>query len=161
MKKIYFYDLSTKLLKLQEPFEIADDFECPLGCTDKVPQIYKRARYIIKFDESDDNWIYEKRDILLWCQVSDTTEHRERKRYYDDAIKFYNYFKHVDAESIGVHHQVNNNPDDLIIYLKDKVGTSIEITLSSFTLEDIIKWIENYESQKNLTIYESYLKMKS
>lgn len=153
MKKIYFYDTSTKLLKLSEPLLVNDDFECPAGCSDKNPDVSKRARYIIEFDENDNNWVYIKRDSYLWCHVTDTPEHRERQSYYNAALQFYNDFKQSEVEYAPDEYKYNNNPDDLVEYLKTKVDIKPEMKIDSYTVEDVVRWIENYESTKDLAAY--------
>lgn len=147
MKTIYFYDVNSKLMTAGS-FNVQDDWQPVIGATDKVPDVSKRVRYIIKWD--GDNWTYEKRNSLLWCHITDTPEHRERKSYYDCAIHYYNVIK--QDNDVDGNYKTDLNPSDLLQYLKDNETMDIDESAFRYTLKDVIKWIDNYESTKSLNI---------
>lgn len=148
MKYIYFYDTETKLLSLEQPYAAGDDFECSVGSTDKQPDLHKRARFLIKFDENNNDWVYEKRDTILWCHVTDTPKHRERKRYYDAALYYYTTIKQIQ----DIDYIPDNNPDDLLQFLKDNEDMEIIVINESLTLKDVVGWIERYEAEKDMNV---------
>lgn len=145
MKQIYFYDAQSKLFKATDNnFLVTDDWEPSEGVTDKVPDFSKRVRFIIKWGGED--WVYAKRDSILWTHITDTPEHRERKQYYDTALSYYNKIHQLSKPE----HEPDNNPDDLLQFLKDNVDAKVDAAGETYTLEDTIKWIENYEANKVL-----------
>lgn len=143
MKQIYFYDPSSKLYRHNaQPIYVADDWQAVPGATDKEPDFSKRARFVIKW--GGESWVYEKREVILWLNITDTESHRERKVYYEAALFYYHKLKQPQNEDGST----DNNPDDLIQFLKDNEDAEVESFDASHPLKNVIKWIEDYEATK-------------